>query len=79
MVAGATLVFALGVEPVFAGHAFNLAEIYKAAKAEGKVVVYTAPKPPWYKFALQDFEKKFPAIARRRLPQSLYSWEASYL
>ena len=43
--------------------AINMAEIYKAAKAEGKVVIYTAPKPPWYKYALKDFKKRYPGVA----------------
>lgn len=44
-------------------HAIDLAAIYKAAKTEGTVAIYTAPKPRYYKHALKGFKKKYPGIS----------------
>jgi ABC-type Fe3+ transport system substrate-binding protein len=60
----ATIV-ASGLSPVLSStaQAIDLAALYKAAKSEGKVVVYTAPRPKYYKYALKAFKKKYPGIA----------------
>jgi len=44
--------------------AIDMGKLYNAAKAEGKVVVYTAaPKPRYYGYALKAFKKKYPGIS----------------
>jgi ABC-type Fe3+ transport system substrate-binding protein len=59
------VITALGLSGIFAStaQAIDLNEIYEKAKGEGKVVVYTAPKPKYYKYALKAFKKKYPGIS----------------